>query len=103
MEVSGEAEASIPSVQPGPDTDQERALLEPIFDGTGRPGRPAEWSRRRILEAVSYVVRTGCAWRMLPQDFPPWQTAYSCFRRWRDDGHLEQMHHALRRMRTPSQ
>jgi len=60
-----------------------------------RGGRPAR-DRREIINAINYVVRTGCAWRLLPHDFPPWQTVYHYFRLWRIDGTWERMHDALR-------
>jgi transposase len=52
----------------------------------GRRGRPRIWPARRIIEAILYVDRTGCAGRYLPTDFPPWQTVYGYFAAWRDDG-----------------
>jgi transposase len=52
---------------------------------------------REILDAIFYVVRSGCAWRLLPQDFPPWKTVYHYFRSWRSDGKWERMHTALRK------
>jgi putative transposase len=54
-------------------------------------------STREILNAVFYIVRGGCAWRLLPNDFPPWKTAYHYFRSWRLDGTWERMHSALRK------
>jgi transposase len=62
----------------------------------GRRGRPRIWPRRRIIEAILYLDRTGCAWRYLPCDFPPWQTVYGCFAAWRDDGTLARLHAELR-------
>jgi len=52
---------------------------------------------REILDAVFYVVRGGCAWRLLPNDFPPWKTIHHYFRTWRLDGTWERMHSALRK------
>lgn len=52
---------------------------------------------REILDAVFYVVRGGCTWRLLPHDFPPWKTVYHYFRAWRIDGTWERLHEALRR------
>jgi putative transposase len=49
-----------------------------------------------IVDAILYVNRTGCAWRYLPADFPPWRTVYGYFKRWRDDGTLQQLHDRLR-------
>ena len=51
---------------------------------------------REILNAIFYSVRSGCAWRLLPHDFPPWKTIYHYFRPWRIDGISERMHNALR-------
>jgi putative transposase len=62
----------------------------------GRRGRPRIWPARRIIEAILYLDRAGCAWRSLPSDFPPWQTVYGYFAAWRDDGTLTRLHDALR-------
>jgi putative transposase len=62
----------------------------------GRRGRPRVWPARVIVEAILYVDRTGCAWRYLPADFPPWRTVYGYFAAWRDDGTLARLHDALR-------
>ena len=53
-------------------------------------------SRRAIVDAMLYVNRTGCAWRYLAGDFPPWPTVYGYFAAWRDDGPLQQIHDQLR-------
>ena len=77
-------------------TDAEWAVLEPLFPpyATGRPRtRPV----REILDAVFYVLRAGCAWRLLPREFPPWSTVYYHFRRWRDDGTWDEASQELRR------
>jgi transposase len=63
-------------------TDDEWALVEPLLPPPGEGGRPEKHSRRAVVDAVLYVVRTGCAWRQLPADFPPWQTVYWYFVRW---------------------
>jgi putative transposase len=67
-------------------------------DQPGRRGRPLVWPRRRIVEAILYLDRTGCAWRYLPGDFPPWQTVYGYFAAWRDDGTLTRLHDVLREL-----
>jgi putative transposase len=51
---------------------------------------------REILDAIFYVVRTGCAWRLLPHDFSPWKTVHHYLRAWREDGTWERVHAALR-------
>ena len=59
-------------------------------------GRPRVRDPREFLNAIFYVVRSGCAWRLLPHDFPPWRTVYHYFRTWRLDGTWKRMHRALR-------
>jgi putative transposase len=51
---------------------------------------------REILDAIFYIVRSGCAWRLLPHEFPPWKTVHHYFRIWRLDGTWERLHTALR-------
>jgi putative transposase len=69
---------------------------------SSRPKRPRTPAlaplAREILDAVFYVVlKSGCTWRLLPHDFPPWKTVYHYFRAWRIDGTWERLHEALRR------
>ena len=64
---------------------------------TAKPGgRPRTVDLRAVLDGIFYVVRTGCAWRMLPHDFPPWQTVYDYFNKWRHDGVWETINARLR-------
>jgi putative transposase len=77
-------------------TDAEWAILAPLLPLPTSNGRPRKWSDRLIADAVFYVLRSGCAWRMLPDSFPPWSTVFSRFRRWRLDGTLRRAHDALR-------
>ncbi|MHA7630819.1 IS5 family transposase [Corallococcus sp. M7] len=78
-------------------TDAQWRLVEPLLeDFYRRGGRPPLHPRRRILDALLYVTRGAISWRMLPHDFPPWDTVYSCFRRWHDAGLMERIHAALR-------
>ena len=77
-------------------SDAEWALLAPLLPLAKRTGRPRKWSDRLIADAVFYVLRSACAWRMLPDSFPPWSTVFSCFRRWRLDGTLRRAHETLR-------
>src|ERR1051326_8331772 len=58
-------------------------------------GRPCKWARWQIVNAIFYVTRTACQWRMLPKDLPPWQTVYGYFRRWTGQGRWEQINAAL--------
>lgn len=62
-------------------TDEEWARIAPFLPQPNPAGRPRETDLREVLNAIRYLVRTGCGWRMLPKDFPPWQTVYWWFRR----------------------
>jgi putative transposase len=77
-------------------TDAEFAYLKPLLPPPRVRGRPWCHPPREILDAIFYVVRTGCQWRLLPNEFPPWPTVYWRFRRWRLDGTWERIHTALR-------
>ena len=57
-------------------TDAEWAHVEPFLPKPARTGRRREVDLREVLNAIRYVARTGCGWRTLPKDFPPWQTVY---------------------------
>ena len=84
-------------VQPTYPTDlkcTEWQILEPLLPKSAG-GRPRKWALGLIVNAIFYVARTGCAWRMLPQGFPPWQTVYGYFRRWTLSGLWEQLNAAL--------
>jgi putative transposase len=61
-------------------------------------GRPRLHGLRAILDAVFYVLKSGCPWRLLPKDFPPWKTVYDWFRRWRIDGSWERLNAELREL-----
>ena len=75
-------------------SDEQWELVRPFVEN--RMGRPAKVDRREIVNAIFYVLRTGCQWRMLPREFPHWSTVHSCFWRWRRNGTLESIHEALR-------
>jgi putative transposase len=77
-------------------TDAEWECLEVHVPAPSRRGRPKTHSPREILDAVFYVLKSGCAWRLLPREFPPWETVYWWFRRWRLDGTFERLNAALR-------
>jgi putative transposase len=80
-------------------TDQQWLILEPLLLATlslSRRGRPRQVNLREIINAINYVLRTGCAWRLLPHDFPAWQTVYGYFRRWRDSQLWEKLNDLLR-------
>jgi hypothetical protein len=73
-------------------TDAEWELVADLFKRMpGQRGTPVRYSRRDLVNACSYVLRTGCAWRLLPETFPPWQAVYKAFSRWVGAGVFEQM------------
>jgi putative transposase len=78
-------------------SDAEWNCLEPYLPTPKADGRPRLHSLREILDAIFYVLKSGCAWRLLPHDFPPWKSVYHYFRSWRLDGTWERMHSALRK------
>jgi transposase len=59
-------------------------------------GRPRKYELRRVVDAMLYVVKTGCQWRQMPANFPPWQSVHQQFRAWRDSGVWERVGKALR-------
>ena len=76
-------------------TDAEWALIAPLLPEPSRIGRPWRWPLRAILDGIQYVLRTGCAWRHLPLDFPPWSTVHRWFLRLSKAGVFERLAHAL--------
>ncbi len=87
------------NVYPSDLTDEEWAILEPLLERERRDGRgrPRSVDRREVVNAILYVLRTGCQWRYLPEGFPNWNTVYWYFARWTDDGTWERVNDQLRR------
>ena len=91
-------------------TDPEWAILEPLIPPAKRGGRPRTVNMREVLNAIIYVLKTGCQWDQLPHDFPPKGTVYEYFNQWRkggiwtrmNDKVREQLRHILGREDTPS-
>ena len=81
-------------------TDKQWSRLEPLLNEPRGErhagGRPRKHEQRRVVDALLYVVKTGCQWRQLPSDFPPWKTVHEHFRAWRDSGVWERVGQALR-------
>jgi transposase len=77
-------------------TDAEWDVWEPVVPAPKPGGRPAKYPRREIINAIRYVLRTGCAWRLLPHDFPPWRIVFYYFWQWRRSGYWAWMHDQLR-------
>jgi putative transposase len=81
-------------------TDAEFIVLSPHLPAPSWRGRLWKHRLRDILDGIFYVVRTGCQWRALPHEYPPWQTVFWWFRRWRVDGTWEALNTALRERST---
>jgi putative transposase len=77
-------------------TDQQWNLISYCFPKPAHTGRRRKYSYRELLNGIFYLLRTGCQWRNLPKDLPPWQSAYGYFRRWTKTGLLAQIHSHLR-------
>ena len=76
--------------------DAEWVILEPLLPAEKPGGRHRDVDLRDIVNAILYILRGGCGWRMVPQDFAPWSTVYDYFRKWRLNGLWEQINTVLR-------
>ena len=76
-------------------TDAEWAIIAPLIPRPRPGGRHRETDMREVMNAVRYVLRTGCQWRQLPKDFPPRSTVYNYFWEWTRYGVLDRIHHML--------
>jgi putative transposase len=77
-------------------TDEQWKLVEPFLPQAKLGGRPRKTDLREVLNALFYLVRTGCQWRMLPHEFPPWRTCYNYYRAWIDSGTWDEIVYLLR-------
>ena len=77
-------------------SDDEWLCIRPHLPEPAPQGRPRLHGLRAILDAVFYVLKSGCPWRLLPREFPPWKTVYDWFRKWRIDGTWERLNAELR-------
>jgi len=78
-------------------TDAQWAVLAPLIPPPKPGGRPRTLEMRRVVNAIFYINRTGCQWRLLPREYPNRRTVYWSFTRWQDDGTWEALTDALRR------
>ena len=76
-------------------TDAEWRVIEPHLPAAKATGRPRGWPMREIVNGLFYVLRSGCPWRQMPSDLPPWSTVYRWFAAWRDSGLFERINHSL--------
>jgi transposase len=76
-------------------TDEEWAVIVPFMPKTSRRGRPRTTALRAVTDAIFYIAQSGCQWRLLPKEFPPYTTVQRYFYRWRDDGTWQKINHYL--------
>ena len=76
-------------------TDAEWAVVEPYMPAPARLGRPRTTALRAVMDAIQYMAATGCQWRQLPKDFPPYSTVQGYFYAWSRSGRLETINHEL--------
>jgi putative transposase len=84
-------------VYPSDLTDAEWQWIKDLIPGETGGGRHRDTDMRQVVNGILYLVRSGCSWRMLPKDFPPYTTVHEYYRRWRKDGTVIRIHDALRR------
>ncbi|ABE64900.1 Transposase and inactivated derivatives-like (plasmid) [Nitrobacter hamburgensis X14] len=76
-------------------TDEEWAMIAPYMPCKNRRGRPRVTAMRRLVNAIFFIAQSGCQWRLLPKEFPPYTTVQRYFYRWRDDGTWQKINHHL--------
>lgn len=77
-------------------TDRQWDCIKELIPPAKAGGRPRTLDMRVVINGMLYVVVTGCQWRMLPREYPAWQSVYTYFRQWRDDGTWQRLHNTLR-------
>ncbi len=77
-------------------TDRQWDCIKDLIPAAKPGGRPRELDMRAVLNAILYLVTTGCQWRMLPREYPAWQSVYTYFGQWREDGTWQRLHDRLR-------
>jgi putative transposase len=85
-----------PQRYPSDLTAAQWAVLAPLIPPAKPGGRPRSVEMREVLNAIFYFLRSGCSWRFLPQELPPWGTVHYYYRRWRRDGTWQRLHDTLR-------
>ena len=82
-------------IYPSDMSDEEWKMIQGYVPAGLSGGRPPT-DRRKVMNAIFYIVRAGCSWRMLPKEYPKWQTVYGHFRNWQREGIIQKIHDMLR-------
>src|SRR6266480_3650287 len=77
-------------------TDRQWNCIKELIPPAKPGGRPRSLEMRAVINAIVYIVVSGCQWRMLPREYPAWQSVYTYFQQWRDDGTWQRLHNTLR-------
>lgn len=77
-------------------SDKKWAIISPLLPDALKGGRPRSIGLRNVINAILYIVRAGCAWRLLPHNYPKWQTVYGYYRHWTINGTWQRIHDTLR-------
>lgn len=77
-------------------TDGQWQIIAPLIPSAKSGGREREIDIREVINAIFYLLKSGCQWRMIPNDFPKWQTVYDYFSKWKKDGTWKKIHDKLR-------
>ena len=78
-------------------TDQQYAKIDKFLPDYKGHCRPRIYSKRSVIDGIQYIQKTGCQWRMLPKEYPPWSTVYHYYRKWRIEGKWDEIHDGLRK------
>jgi len=77
-------------------TDKQWAVIKPLIPPPKTGGRPRTADTREVVNAIYYLLKTGCTWRLLPHDFPDWKQVYHYFSAWKKDGTWKRIHDHVR-------
>ncbi len=77
-------------------TDEQWQIIKPLIPSAKSGGRERSVDIREVINAIFYLLKSGCQWRMIPNDFPKWQTVYDYFSKWKKDGTWKKIHDKLR-------
>ncbi len=78
-------------------TNEEWDIIKPLLPPPNKEGTPRKVNIRKVINAINYLLKSGCSWRLIPHDFPKWQIVYYYFRLWKRKGIWKRIHDNLRK------